>query len=75
MAPGSGYGAFPGQTFTPGGGGGGGAPSYNGGGGRGGGHMGGYDHQQPSHYQPAPAARESFFLFLSFFSNRVFVLY
>jgi hypothetical protein len=29
--------------------------------------MGGYDHQQPSHYQPAPAARESFFLFLSFF--------
>jgi hypothetical protein len=57
MAPASGYGSFPGQTYTPPGSGGP-IPSYNGGG------RGGYDQGgQPGHYQPGgPAARE-FFLF------------
>ena len=54
MAPASGYGSFPGQTYTPPGSGP--IPSFNGGG-RGGGHMGGYEQQQ-NHYQPGPAARK-----------------
>ena len=63
-APGSGYGAFPGQTFTPGGGGGGGGGGYNPPSGPGY-HQPtqGYD-PQPTQYPgtPAPGSQQSHYL-------------